>query len=148
MQSKMAVCTSRPMAFDEHLSTRGRLTGLTKSRSDNFWQWYVVISWLIDGAINWRCKTFFAILWVPGGFWLIQSHIEEAVLLLNTTADKAQVHHPGLTQNGGDKIPLLPPSEKFLVCVRLLFANPITSALVNNQWLVCTGWGPWDKIRY
>ena len=37
--SKLAACTSQPVEFNEHLSNRGRLTGLRKSLPVNFWQW-------------------------------------------------------------------------------------------------------------
>ena len=56
--SKVAACTSQPVAFSEHLSTRGRLTGLrNKPQKKQTSQLVAVVLWqlvslLIDLSIG------------------------------------------------------------------------------------------------
>ena len=51
ISSQVAACIIQPVIINGHPSIHGHLTGLSKNRPVNFWQWCLVISSFIDGAM-------------------------------------------------------------------------------------------------
>ena len=78
--SRVVACTSQPVAFNGHPSTRGRLTGLRNKPQQNqtcqhlavvYWQLVSLLMELsIDGE---KCSLILGC--ISGGFWQSRSHI-------------------------------------------------------------------------